>query len=46
MDQQKKIDEMIKNINGLKADVSAMKEAIKDINKGQKEIEKLLRVIE
>lgn len=46
MDQDKKLNEMIENVNKLKADVVAMQETIKDILAGQKEIEKLLKQVE
>lgn len=44
--QDKKIKEMIDNINKLKADVKDIKEAFDDIIKGQKSIEELLQAIE
>ena len=46
MNQDDKIKEMIKNIDGLKQDVKDLKEVLDDSLKGQKEIEKLLKLIE
>jgi len=44
--QEKKVEEMIENINKLKTDVKDMKEAFEEIIKGQKSIEILLTRIE
>ena len=46
MEQDKKIKEIVENMNGLKQDVKDLRLVLDDILDGQKEIDKLLKLIE